>query len=509
MKRFWKRWIALSMAGLILAAGAVSVSLFSSCNHKDHKAAETKGQMYHCPMHPNYISDKPGKCPICGMDLVPMLQNEGASAGSMGEPAGKKERKILYYRDAMNPAFKSDKAGKAPDGMDLVPVYEEEAAGNVVRINPDMVQAMGVKTEKAQVRTLSKEVRANANITADERRIYSVTSRISGYIEKLYANYTGQRVKKDQPLFDVFSSDLVSAQNEYLSALKRSTGPGNSEDPIAQSALKRLRNWNLPESEIKELEATRQAKRVLTLRSPADGIVTEKPAVEGQAIEPGMTLYRIVDYSNVWAICDVYQQDAPFVKLGQKAELTIDYLAGHKFSGVVTYISPEVNRESRTLSVRIELSNTPDLLLKPGMAATARLFASSSRAALVSVSDAAVIRSGLRAVVIIAKGEGAFEPREVKIGISADGYTEILAGVSEGEEVVTSSQFLIDSESNLKAAVLKLAPPSSDSGTQSPAKPVPVKPNPGQLYTCPMHPEVVKNKPGECPICGMDLVPKH
>lgn len=429
----------------------VSAGLQVSCGHKAQKTADEKGVVYHCPMHPNYLSHGTGACPICGMDLVPV-----------------------------------DRQQAAPD------------SGTGVKIDPAMVQRMGVKTQKAVRRGLMKTIRATANIMPDERRIFSVTSRVNGYIEKLHVNTTGYAVRKGQPLFDVFSPDLLSAQNEYVSAL-RNHGGADSSDPIAKSARARLLNLNFPESELVLLEKSRTPKRVLSIQSPADGLVAEKMAVQGQSIEMGMALYKIIDYSRVWAVCDVYQQDAPFVALRQKAELDLSFLPGRRFYGEVTYVSPELNPESRTFSVRIELANTPDLAIKPGMTAVASLFVSQRPEAVV-VPDEAVIRSGLRTLVILAKGGGYFEPREVKTGISAEGFTEIVSGVSEGEEIVTSSQFLIDSESNLKAAIMKLAPQTPGDTGGSPAQ--------NAVYTCPMHPEIIGDKPGECPICGMDLVPK-
>ncbi len=450
---------------VILICLIVAAPIFISCKHKDNKSSSENSEkiVYHCPMHPNYMSNSPGKCPICGMDLVPVDRQQGA------------------------------------DSL-------KEVSGNGVEINPNMIQNMGVKTEKAERRSLMKEIRANASITPDERRIYSVTSRINGYIEKLHVNYTGQAVQKGEPLYDIFSPDLVSAQNEYLSALKRIKG-ADSIDPLAQSALKRLQNWNFPETDLKELEQTHVAKRVLTMKSPADGIVVDKMVTDGQAIEPGMTLYKIIDYSRVWALCSIYQQDVSFVRVGQKAELSVDNIAGLKFYGSVTYISPELDMESRTLTVRIEFSNTPDLLLKPGMVATANIF-TSARPEVVAVPSEAVIHSGLRSVIIISRGDGYFEPREVKTGITANGFTEILSGVAEGEEIVISSQFLIDSESNLKAAVMQLAPSSGADTSSSNSYKADEKQLLKQLYTCPMHPEIIRDKPGQCPICGMNLVPK-
>jgi membrane fusion protein, copper/silver efflux system len=384
-----------------------------SCGHKAHEkpAIASRKIVYHCPMHPNYLSNKPGTCPICGMDLVAINEADTLS----GEMAG---------------------------------------AGNYVKIDPTVVQNIGVRTEKAALRTLKRDIRSSASIVADERRKYTVATKVMGYVEKLYVNYTGQRVVKGQPLFDLYSPDLVSAQAEYLSAF--SYAKSADADRLLESSRERLRNWDITEEQIAALEKRGKPQKNLTLVSPADGIVTEKMVVEGQSVEPGMTLYKIADYGHVWAVGAIYQQDIPLIALGQRAEVELDYFRGRVFPGTVSYVAPELDTVSRTLMVRVDLANTPDLALKPGMNATITL-----RSALVknglTVPDQAVIRSGLRTLVVVSLGNGFFEPREITVGQSAGGYAEVIAGVNDGEEIVVSSQFLIDAESNLKTAVMKMA----------------------------------------------------
>jgi Cu(I)/Ag(I) efflux system membrane fusion protein len=494
------------VCAVVLAGG---MSIFFACS----KNADTPGQqthetIYHCPMHPNYLSHEPGNCPICGMKLVKVNSNDPQPAGGT--------KKILYYRDAMNPSHTSDKPGKAPDGMDLVPVYADDNAGTGVKIDPAMIQSTGVQTEKAAVRSLTREIRTSATIMPDERRIATITTKVMGYIEKLHVDYTGQRVTKGQPLYDLYSPDLVSAQAEYVQTFNNLV-PGDSGQ-LLRSARRRLLNWDVTEGQIAELEQRGAPEKNITVVSPVAGIVTEKMVASGQAIEPGMQLYKIVDYARVWIEAAVYQQDIPLVKIGQRGVVELDYYPGEQFVATVTYIAPELNMESRTLMVRLEIANTADLKIKPGMSATVTLQAAAAKSQ-VTVPEQAVIHSGVRTLVVVAKGGGYFESRDVKTGQTAGGFTELLDGVREGEDIVVSSQFLIDSESNLKVAVMKMAGgtapmknviPSDTSMDQmtgmNHAKSVVPPDTTKQLYTCPMHPEIIRDKPGSCPIC--ELVPK-
>ena len=396
---------------LVLAGGATVVS----CRHHAGEKTEGAGKetIYHCPMHPNYLSNKPGTCPICGMDLVP----------ANGRPEN----------------------GGAPAAM---------TNENLVRIDPAVVQNMGVRTEKALRRQLSRDIRTSAVVAADERRKYAVTTKVMGYVEKLYANYTGQRVSKGDRLFDLYSPELVSGQTEYLSAL--AAGAGADSRSLLANARQRLLNWDITPEQIAALEKQGTAQKTMTFFSPVNGIVTEKAVTDGQSVEPGMTIFKIVDYSRVWVVGSVYQQDIALVSAGQKAEVELDYYPGKRFAGTVSYVAPELDTMSRTLTVRVDLANTPDLKIKPGMNA-AIMIRSSIAVSGLSVPDQAVIRSGLRTIAIVARDSGLFEPREITAGQSADGFTQVTGGLAEGEEVVVSSQFLIDAESNLKSAVMKMS----------------------------------------------------
>jgi RND family efflux transporter MFP subunit len=380
------------------------------------------------------------------MDLVPANGSEPPKTTGKG--------RVLFYRDAMNPSYTSDKPGKAPDGMDLVPVYEADNNGNFVKIDPAVVQNMGVRTEKAVRRSLSRDIRTSALVTADERRKYTVTTRVMGYVEKLYANYTGQLVSRGDRLFDLYSPELVSGQTEYLSAL--AAGADSDSRKLLSNARQRLLNWDITPEQIATLEKQGTAQKTMTIFSPASGIVTEKMVTEGQSVEPGMRLFTIVDYSRIWVVGSIYQQDIALVSAGQKAEVALDYYPGRRFTGTVSYVAPELDTISRTLMIRVDLANTPDFKIKPGMNATIVIRSTLAVSGL-SVPDQAVIRSGLRTIAIVARGSGLFEPREITAGQNAGGFTQVIGGLTEGEEVVVSSQFLIDAESNLKSAVANMA----------------------------------------------------
>jgi Cu(I)/Ag(I) efflux system membrane fusion protein len=383
--------------------------------------------------------------------------------GAGSEQAGvKAERKILYYRNPMGLPDTSPVSKKDPMGMDYTPVYEgEEPAsdGPVVKISVDKVQKLGVRTEAAAPRELIRTVRAVATIQADERRLHTVTPRFEGWIQKLYVNTTGQSVRRGEALMDVYSPDLITAQQEYLIAWKGvQTVKGGSPEvqasmqQLVDSALQRLRNWDISETELRHLQQEGKARRFLTLRSPVNGVVLEKPAVQGMRFMPGEMLYQIADLSTVWLLADVFEQDLGMVHQGQPAKIRVDAYPEKTFDGKVTFIYPTVTAETRTAKVRIELANAQGLL-KPAMYATVEFASFHSKDKALTVPDSAVLDTGTRQLVLVQRGEGQFEPRLVKLGMHADGYFEVLEGVKAGENVVVSANFLIDAESNLKAAL--------------------------------------------------------
>jgi Cu(I)/Ag(I) efflux system membrane fusion protein len=435
-------------------------------------------QQYHCPMHPTYVSDKPGDCPICGMRLVPIegeekeshaekeagkASHEGHKTGEAGTPA---ERKILYYVDPMNPQNRSDKPGKAPDGMDLAPVYSDETTGGgtpsipgyvPVKISQERQQMMGITLDEARLMELEQSIRTVGLVTAEETRLHHVHTKFEGFIEEIYVNFVGQFVKKGEPLFSVYSPELVATQKEYLLALRakrkfNSLGPDSSLNGIdlLESARQRLSLWDIRADEIAQLEKTEQPIKALKIYSPVSGTVTAKTALQGMRVTPTDSLYDIIDLSSIWVLADVYEVNLPFIRVGQPAEITLAYQPGKVWRGQLSFIYPTLDEKTRTVKVRIELPN-PSEVFKPEMYADVEFKGSLGKA--LAVPESAVITTGERALVFVAKGDGQFEPREVKTGVKIRNFYEIKSGLAAGDKVVTGANFLLDSESKLKAAI--------------------------------------------------------
>jgi membrane fusion protein, copper/silver efflux system len=341
-------------------------------------------------------------------------------------------------------------------GMDYIPVYEGEDKddGKTVKVSPDKVQRSGVRTEAVEKRVVVRPVRAVGTVTHDETRLTIVTMRSEGYIEDLFVNKTGQHVHAGEPLFRVYSPDIQRAQIDMMVAIRAlQRGVAASEaDRNLEGAMQRLRNLGVPESRIREVRETGGNPRTLDWPSPATGDVIDKRIINGQRVTAGMELYRIADHSRVWVIADVAEGDLAQVKLGTRATVTPRAYQNEPVEGEVTFIYPELNAATRTARVRIELAN-PDDRLKPDMYADVVFQAGADARPVVAVPASAVIDSGIRQVVLVVKGEGRFEPRAVKLGRRGDGYVEVLDGVASGEQVVTSATFLIDAESNLRAAL--------------------------------------------------------
>ncbi len=384
-------------------------------------------------------------------------------AGATPAPAGMKaERRILYYRNPMGLPDTSPVPKKDSMGMNYTPVYEgEEPAsdGTAVKISVEKVQKLGVRTEAAALRELTRTVRAVSTVQADERRLHTVAPRFEGWIERLYVNTTGQAVRKGDALMDVYSPDLITAQQEYLIAWRglQSVAEGGPEvragmQRLVEGALQRLRNWDISETELKLLQQEGKARQYVTLRSSASGVVLEKPSIQGKRFMAGEMLFQIADLSSVWVLADVFEQDLATVRPGQAATIKVDAYPEKQFNGRITFIYPTVTPETRTAKVRIELANGEGLL-KPAMYARVEIASGSGKAKVLAVPDSAVLDSGTRQVVLVDLGEGRFDPRAVKLGARADGYVEVLEGVKAGEAVVVSANFLIDAESNLKAAL--------------------------------------------------------
>ncbi len=383
---------------------------------------------------------------------------KSATASAPGKPS----RRTLYYVDPMNPAHRSDKPGLAPDGMKLEPVYADEAVRpaqppGTVQITPERQQLIGVRYGQAEYTTGVQTIHAEGKVAMDETRVSHVHSRTEGWIEKVYVDFTGDLIEKGQPLLTIYSPDLLASQQEFLLALKardvmkHSTMAGAAADNegLVEAARKRLELWELSEAQIRELERTAKPVTNVTVYSPVSGYVVTRNAFPNQKIAPDTELYSVADLSRVWVMASVFEYEAPLVHVGEQARVSLPYSGGKTYAARVSYIQPEVDAATRTIPVRLELAN-PRLALKPDMFVDVELIAVQPRR--LTVPAEAVLDSGLKKTVFVDRGDGYFEPREVATGERIGDRIEILKGLVAGERVVTSGNFLIDSESQLKAA---------------------------------------------------------
>jgi membrane fusion protein, copper/silver efflux system len=367
------------------------------------------------------------------------------NTGQTAPPGQPSARRILYYRNPMGLPDTSPIPKKDPMGMDYIPIHEDEQQddGKTVRVSLDKVQRTGVRTEKVESRVIVHPVRAVGTVVHDESRLTIVAMRSDGYIEELFVNKTGEHVNAGDPLFRVYSPEIISAQIDLR--------VGNTEQ--------RLRNLGVPENHIREVRAGKMPMS-LVWPAPATGHVIEKGVIKGQRVKAGDELYRIADHSRLWVIADVAESDLPALKLGTHATVTVRAYATQPVEGEVTFIYPHLRTETRTARVRIEVPN-PEGRLKVDMYADVMFQVGLDEQPTIAVPASAVIDSGANQVVLVVKGEGRFEPRPVKLGRRGEGYVEILEGVTKGEEVVTSATFLIDAESNLKAALQAFTGPDA------------------------------------------------
>jgi len=349
-------------------------------------------------------------------------------------------------------------------GMDLVPVYADEMKnGTAVVIDPVTVQNMGVRSSVVKRTDFQRTIRTVGKVIYNEERVFVVSPKISGWIDKLHVDYTGQEVRRGQALLEIYSPDLVTTQQEYLLALRNQELIGDSRftdikdgaESLLQSTRRRLLYWDIPQSAIDELEKTGVVRKNLVLPAPASGVVIHKNAVEGAFVNQGSPLYQIADLSTVWIEASLYDTDLPWVKTGQDAQVELSYLPGKKYTGKVSYIYPYLDEKARDVKVRIEFAN-PDMQLRPGMFATVTLPAQQFANSLV-IENRAIIRSGKRNLVFVVKDGGRFEPRQIITGEEGDqGMVRVLYGLEENERIVTSAQFLLDSESRLQEAIQKM-----------------------------------------------------
>ncbi|MDP8222420.1 MAG: efflux RND transporter periplasmic adaptor subunit [Candidatus Lernaella stagnicola] len=437
--------------------------------------AEEAGTLYTCPMHPHVVQDEPGVCPICHMDLVPM-------------------------KDTPTP---DDAAG-----MDTHEDHATDSAKKSIVIDPVTVQNMGMRVEHVERGDLTRTIRTLGEIDVAEDALSVVNLRFSGWVEQIYVDETGMSVKAGQPLFRIYSPDLVQAQEEFLQAL---TAAG-TDAPLTESARTKLDLLMGGSWLSRHLEKTMKPIRSVSIPSPQSGFVLHKNVVRGSQAAAGQDLYRIGNLTKIWANVEVYEFDAPWIKPGQSARMELSFQKGKRFEGKVDYVYPTLNPQSRTLRARLVFPN-PGLNLKPGMFATVWIDVEAKKNVL-AVPTEAILYSGERQLVFVSTGGGKYSAREVVTGLTGNDHrTEILSGLEAGEVVVTSGQFLLDSESQLQEAVEKLLTARLEAKKKSAGD----DENAGHdhnamaadsYWRCPMHPEVVQDEPGQCPICKMDLVEK-
>ena len=430
-------------------------------------AASSGKTLYTCGMHPWIIQDHPGDCPICGMKLEPVHKTAGAA----------------------------------------------ESSSSAIAIDPATLQLMNLQTTEIARGPLRRTIRTVGAIDYNETALADVTTKFKGWVEKLEADATGQLVHRSEPLFEIYSPELYSAEAEYLAVADSTNDSGASA--LREASLEKLKFLDMSDGQIADLRKTRAARKTLQVLAPMDGFVIEKDIVQGQMVEAGMKLYRLADLGIVWVFAQVYEQDLPYVQLGQEATVKLSSLPDREFRGRVTYVYPDVDAKTRTARVRLEFEN-PGYFLKPGMFVSVQIASELEPSALL-VPDSAVLRSGEKNTVFVALPGGKFDPRTIALGPESEhDLVEVISGLNEGERVVTSGQFMLDSESQLREAIQKM----SGTVAATPLSPPLTTNQPAQfssmnadtepvVYVCPMpeHVSITYDHPGKCPICGMALVP--
>jgi RND family efflux transporter MFP subunit len=406
----------------------------------------TEKETYYCPMHPNYKSDKPGNCPICSMKLVKLEQAAAANEGQQRMPGMAME------------------SGTAGNNEASVP------PARTIFIAPQRQQMIGVKTAVVNVVPLVKEIRAVGKVSYDETKVTHIHTKVTGYVEEVFVDFMGKIVKQGDPLFTIYSPDLVSTQEEYLLALRSRNTLKNSSfewvstgsQSLLEAARQRLRFWDIRDEDIDRLEKEGKVRRTLTIYSPVNGLVTERAAFHhGKFVNPEMDLYKLVDLSTVWILGDIYEYELPYLKTGQSVEIEFPYTSeARPLRGRVTYVYPYLDPKTRTAQIRMEFPN-PDFQLKPDMFVNVKLKIDIGSS--IAVPEDAVLDTGTQQYVFVDKGEGYLEPRQVKVGAEAKGYYAIQSGLSAGERVVTAANFILDSESRLKGAFANMGMPDQKS----------------------------------------------
>lgn len=461
------------LSGVLCALGAIAAWRAINAGSASEEHASTAQEIYHCPMHPTIVQDHPGECPICGMKLVLVAKGKGAAPSS-----GAAEKKILFYRSPMDPKQTSHTPRKDEMGMDYLPVYQDEVGSGAavsgmaaVEIDPARQQLIGLKTAVVTEGPVGGSWRTVGRVAIDETRVRHVNLKIPGFVERIYVDYVGKKVKRGDPLFSIYSPELLSAQEEYLLALKTQAElakhggfASTGESALVSGARRKLELWDISAAAMDKIASTGRPTKTLTLYSPATGVVTKKDVVEGMKLDAGAMPYEIVDLSVVWVLADVYESDLRFIKEGMEANLTLAAFPNREFKGKVIFLDPLLDPQTRTIKVRLTFPN-PTGELRPEMFGDVVLLGS-PRTALRVPADA-IIDSGLQKVVFVAVGDGKFEPRVVEVGASDEAHVELVSGLKTGERVVVRANFLVDSESRLRASLAAIATEEPSKGPES------------------------------------------
>ena len=441
---------------LSLSSVLFSVVLVAGCASPE---PAKPGAKWTCAMHPGYVSDKPGECPICKMKLSPVGET----------PSDKGQRKLLYYRSPMNPAATSPMPRKDEMGMDYLPVYSDEVSGTAgpsglatITINPERRRLIGLQTSVVHKGPIDTTIRTVGRIAFDETRIVKVQPRFEGFIERLDANFTGKKVTKGSPLAWIYSPEILASEQEYLLAIKSAPSLARSGLPdMAEAARARLQLMGISDRQLDEIARGGKPMRLLHIDAPISGVVTAKNVVSGAKVGPQDALFEIVDLSRVWLLADVYEYELPRLKLGSLATMTLSYWPDRVWKGRIGYIYPTVDEKTRTVRVRIEVEN-PKTELKPEMFADVLIFGPPHVA--LQVPEDAIIDTGTRKIVFVDLGGGALAPREITTGDHDRGLVEAIRGLSDGDVVARGASFLLDSESQLRAAIAQTPAVHVDGG---------------------------------------------
>ncbi|MCW9015225.1 MAG: efflux RND transporter periplasmic adaptor subunit [Gammaproteobacteria bacterium] len=391
---------------------------------------------YVCPMHPQIIRGEPGNCPICGMDLV-AVKNEA-----------EQEKRILYWVAPMDASYRRDQPGKSPMGMDLIPVYDDADDGVNVRISPAVINNMGVRTAKVERGKLWRRIDTVATVDYDESRVSHIHLRTEGWIEKLAVRSEGERVKKGDRLFNVYSPTLVNAMEEYVQAFN------SSNRRLVSASRDRLISLGISNRQINNLNKNKKVPQTVAIYAQQDGVVASLKVREGMFVKPATEIMRLANLSRVWILAEVFENQVDWVALGQTADVSLSYLPGKQWEGKVEYIYPSLDPKTRTLKVRLQFDN-PSEELKPNMYAHVRIYGG-AKENILHIPREALIRTGQEQRVIVDLGDGRFAQNKVIAGMESGDWVEIIEGLRENDTVVVSGQFLIDSEASLKASLMRM-----------------------------------------------------